>query len=71
MLFMLKWQFLFRSSGRTAEESGRGVDDGFYTLSLLGCATLILVLVHSRRIPALFSILSFYFGMEFVPDRPF
>ena len=27
--------------------------------------------VRSRRIPALFSILSFYFGKEFVPDSPF
>ena len=57
----LKWQFLLRPSRRTEEGSGRRVDDGFYTLSLLGCANHVLLLDRSRRIPALFSNFLFLF----------
>ena len=57
----LKWQFWLRPSGRTAEGSGRGVNDGFYTLCLLGGAILILLLVRCRRIPALLSNFAFLF----------
>ena len=57
----LKWQFLFRPSGRTAKGSWRGIDDGFYTLSILRCATFVLLLVRSCRIPALFSNFIFLF----------
>ena len=69
MPFMFKVAILIEAIMPNCGGGGRGVDDGSYTLSLLGCATLVLLLVRSRRIPALFS--NFYFGMGFVPDRPF
>ena len=39
----------------------RGIDHGFYTLSLFGCATLVLLLFRSRRIPDLFFNFIFLF----------
>ena len=72
MPFMFKVAILIEAIKLNCGGSGRGVDEGFYTLSLLGCATPVLLHVRSCPIPAFFfSILCLYFGMGFVPDRPF
>jgi hypothetical protein len=69
MPFMFKVAILIETIRSNCGGGGRGVDDGLYVLCLLGCATLVLLLIRFRRIPALFKILSFYFGMWFVLDR--
>jgi hypothetical protein len=60
MPFMFKVAILIEAIRSNCGGGGRGFDEGFYTLSLLGCATLVLLLVRSRRIPALFSNFIFF-----------
>ena len=65
MPFMFKVAILIEAIRLNCGGSGRGDDDGFYALSSLGCATLVLLLVRSRRIPALFSNFIFLFWYGF------
>ena len=52
--FMFKVAILIEAIRSKCGEEWAMVDDGFYTLSLLGCATLVLLLVRSCCIPAFF-----------------
>jgi len=61
MPFMFKVAILIETIRSNWGGEWAGVDDGFYTLSLLDCARLVLLLVRSRRIPALFFNFIFLF----------